>query len=35
MKNLEVPLHVVNVTLFYNIQMKDWTSTMNLNQDAQ
>jgi hypothetical protein len=34
MKNLEVPLQVVNVTWFYNIQMKDLTSTMNLNQDT-
>jgi hypothetical protein len=25
---------VVNVTWFYNIQMKDLTSTMNLNQDT-
>jgi hypothetical protein len=33
MKNLEVPLQVVNVTWFNNIQMKDLTSVMNLNQD--
>jgi hypothetical protein len=34
MKNLEVPLQVVNVTWFINIQMKDLTSTMKLNQDT-
>jgi hypothetical protein len=34
MKNLEVPLQVVNMTWFNNIQMKDLTSTMNLNQDT-
>jgi hypothetical protein len=34
MKNLEVPLEVVNVTWFNNIQMKDLSSTMNLNHDT-
>jgi hypothetical protein len=34
MNNLEVPLQVVNVTWFNNIQMKDLTSVMNLNQDT-
>jgi hypothetical protein len=34
MNNLEVPLQVVNVTWFNNIQMKDLTSAMNLNQDT-
>jgi hypothetical protein len=30
MKNLELPLQVVNMTWFYKIQMKDLTLTMNL-----
>jgi hypothetical protein len=34
MNNLEVPLQVVNVTWFNNIQMKDLTLLMNLNQDT-
>jgi hypothetical protein len=34
MNNLEVPLQVVNVTWFNNIQMKYLTSLMNLNQDT-
>jgi hypothetical protein len=34
MKNLEVPLQVVNMTWFNNIQRKDLTSTINLNQDT-
>jgi hypothetical protein len=34
MNNLEVPLQVVNVTWFNNIQMKDLTSVVNLNQDT-
>jgi hypothetical protein len=34
MNNLEVPLQVVIVTWFNNIQMKDLTLAMNLNQDT-
>jgi hypothetical protein len=34
MKNLKVPLQVVIMTWFNNIQRKDLTSTMNLNQDT-
>jgi hypothetical protein len=34
MNNLVVPLQVVNVTWFNNIQMKDLTSAMKLNQDT-
>jgi hypothetical protein len=34
MKNLEVPLQVVIMTWFNNIQRKDLTLTMNLNQDT-
>jgi hypothetical protein len=34
MNNLEVPLQVVNMTWFNNIQMKDLTLATNLNQDT-
>jgi hypothetical protein len=34
MQSLEVPLQVVNMTCFNNIERKDLNSNLNLKQDA-